>query len=553
MIINLSNFNTCWALNYLDFKALHLTHMFQMRILYFLPVSIFLLIEMSSAQTGQDYKVELHQEFKTDDREIPEQYVGSNDDGHYFLYSKGKYGYGASSLVKFNNNFLPTNEEIQLTQGSDDKEVEEHSLGIIELDDKLLCITTKSTKNYRKFFAKTVDLETFQISSQKEISNISIEGTNMRKSFMSFVLARDNSSVGLFYSVPTKSKVSKKYSLIVFDKEFNQLDKFDYEFPHGDREFVIMNGILLNKEEMIVLTANLSNIPTSPNSRKVPNYEYTITSLNKGKSELVGKVPNDFKWLNKLNLVIDEASIKLIGLYSNVGRYDVHGTFFHKIDRFNHNNVVHQLIPFNQKLLDQHYEISMTGNLIKKKIKKYRELPYYITKNTLSYDDGSILLLAEQTHTYTQYVTTYHSQNVVALLIDDNGTVEWSKMIKKDNSKTSTWVYSSYIVGKNQDDYILVYNGSKKNLNPNDTKRYKAFFDKDHESLLVVELKKNGRIKQESVTSKAISLGYRVRPGLSSKIGEDRILLFAQRPSNVRNQRFMTLNMGKSDARSQLK
>lgn len=297
---------------------------------------VFLLLAISSnAQKGDNFSISLYDAFKTGEREIPEQYVGSNENGHYMLYSKGKFGNGLSSLVKFNNDFQPTMEEIQLTHFDEEEGVSEVSLGVIELGDKLLNITTKSTKSYRKYFAKTIDLKGFKITSEKEILSLSIEGVNMRRSYVSFVRAQDESSVGLFYTVPTKPKEYRKYGLIVFDNDFNKIDAFTYQFPFSKNEFVIMGGTLLNKKEMILLTADLSNLPLNPNSKKIPDYGYKVVHLNQGNSKTIGEVPNDNKWLNRLALRIDGSKIKLVGLYSNVGRYDAHGTFFHQIDQSN--------------------------------------------------------------------------------------------------------------------------------------------------------------------------------------------------------------------------
>lgn len=505
---------------------------------------IFLWVAIPSiAQESNNYSISLYDEFKTGEREIPEQYVGSNENGHYFLYSKGKFGNGLSSLVKFNNDFQPTMEEIQLTHFDEEEGVSEVSLGVIELGDKLLNITSKSTKTYRKYFAKTIDLNGFRIASEKEILNLSIEGVNMKRSYVSFVLAADSSAVGLFYTIPTKPKEFRKYGLIVFDNDFNKIDAFTYQFPFSKNEFVVMGGTLLNKKEMILLTADLSKVPLSPKSKKVPDYGYKIVQLNQGNSKTIGEVPNDNKWLNSLALRIDGSIIKLVGLYSNVGRYDAHGTFFHQIDQSNPGETIHQLEPFDQALLDRHAEIPNLENLSKKKIRKNSELAYYIPKSVLTYDDGAILMIAEEIHTFSQYITTYYFQNLIAIHFDKNGNRLWTKMIKKDNSKDNTWIYSSYLVLKDSTDFHLIYNGNRKNLQKNDLKRFKAFNNEEDESVVIATITKEGDVSQKVVTNNWQTQGFRVRPKLSSKFNDNEVLLFSQKPSNVKNQRFILLNL----------
>jgi len=507
---------------------------------------IFLLLAFPSmAQEGNNYSISLYDAFKTGEREIPEQYVGSNEKGHYFLYSEGKFGNGLSSLVKFNNDFQPTTEAIQLTHFDEKEGVSEVSLGIIERGDKLLNITSKSTKTYRKYFAKTIDLNGFQITSEKEILNLSIEGVNMKKTYVSFVLATDSSAVGLFYTIPTKPKEFRKYGLIVFDNDFNKIDAFTYQFPFSKNEFVIMGGTLLNKKEMILLTADLSQVPLSPNSKKIPDYGYKIVQLNQGNSKTIGEVPNDNKWLNSLGLRIDGSKIKLVGLYSNVGRYDAHGTFFHQIDQSNPGETIHQLEPFDQELLDQHSEISNLENLSKKRIRKHSELAYYIPKSIMNYDDGAILMVAEETFNLSQYITTYYSQNLLAIHFDKEGNRKWTRMIKKDNSKNNTWIYSSYLVLKDSTDFHLIYNGNRKNLQKDHLVRNNAFINEEDESVVVATISKEGDVSQKVVTNFLQTQGFRIRPKLSSKLNENEVLLFSQKPSNVKNQRFILLKLKK--------
>lgn len=513
---------------------------------------IFLFSALNSlAQSPKNYLVEMHPEFKTDEREIPEQYIGSNENGHYFLYSKGKFGLGVSSIVKFDTNFEPTKEKIILTASKENPddlydnpfESIEESLGVIKLNDQLLNITSISTKQNRKFFAKSIDLKNFKITSQKEIANIEFKGNNVNKSYMSFIVSKDSSSVGLFYTIPTKKKENQKCSLIVFDKEFNKINHYNYEFPFVRDQFVIMKGVLLNKDEMLILSADLSKMPANPNSKRIPDYNYSLHSLKQGKSTLLGKIPNDNKWLNNLNIVVTQSSIKFIGLYSNVSRFGSNGIFFHQIDRANNKLVIHKLSPFNEELLDRHAEISKFQIGYKKRIKKFKELPYYIPQSTLKYDDGSVLLIAEQVHTITQYVTSYYFENLIALMIDNNGNVQWSKMIKKDNIKTGTWIYSSFVSSKNNDDYLLIFNGISKNKSNNYSSRFHNSSVNDPEEVLLVVLNKSGTVNKKVIATSADTEGYRIRPALSSLIKENEILLFSQKPGNIKNQRFMSLKI----------
>ena len=117
------------------------------------PLGIFIsFIQLSWGQTN-NYSLKLHDKFKTDKREIPEDYVESDENGHYLIYSKGKYGQGGSTLVKFDKEFMPTGKKIALTRSYDKEDAKEYSLGILPSNGKLLNITTTATKEFRKFYS----------------------------------------------------------------------------------------------------------------------------------------------------------------------------------------------------------------------------------------------------------------------------------------------------------------------------------------------------------------------------------------------------------------
>lgn len=513
---------------------------------YRVLICIFLITQIANSQS--DFILKQHTEFKTDKREIPDQYIGSNDQGHYFLYSKGKYGYGSTSLVKFDLTYNQTGQKIALVEDTPKEEDEkEFTLGVIELNNKLLCLTAKASKTHRKYYTKTVDLDKFDLSSSKEIIDLSIDDVDMNKTYISFIKAKDDSSVGLFYSLPTeKNGTSKKYGLIIFDEDFNKINEYEYEFPSTKDSFVIVEGMLTNKEEMVILTADLSNVPANPNSKKIPQYNYKVLLLKNNKNELVAEIPNYDKWVNNIELFIDESFISLCGFYSNIGRYNSHGTFLYNIDRSDFNKTISKFNPFSQKLLDSHSNNLLAGNAQKKKINKFKELTYYIPKSYYKFNNDAILMIAEQIHTVSSnYSTMYYYENLIIICTDKNGNQLWSKMIKKNNSKNSTWVYSSFTGFAENDQYYIIYNDSDKNLINSDTRRYNAFSFEENESIVVTSIKKDGTIKSEAITNKPKINGFRMRPGISTKLNNNEVLLFAQKPSNVKHQKFMTLEIKK--------
>lgn len=502
-----------------------------------------LFVSICWAQFNNSYLITKYNEFKTEEREVPDQYIGSYKNDHYLIYSKGKYGYGTSELKKFNTDFQPTGQNIVLTRNNNDQKTKEYSLGVIEVDNKLLCITVKNSKGFKKYYSKTISLDKFKITSEKEILNLSIDDTNMKWLYSSFIYSKDKKTFGLFYEVP--SKENNKYTLILFDDNFNEINKHHYEFKAEGKFFNVKNGTLLNNQEMIILTEDLNNVAKKEISKKIPNYNYNLFSIKEGSINSIGPVPTYGKWVNFFEFNADDDSIKLMGLYGESGKFTSNGTFFHKVSRIEPKDDINKITPFQKSLLNQHIEISNFKSGLKKRIKKHNELPYYIVTSKHRYSDDAFLVIAEQTHTFSSnFITTYHYENLLLIMFNKNGDIRFTKMIKKDNSNVNTRIYSSYLVTENNDDYVIMYNGSRKNLLPNNPRRHNAFkgFD-DDESFILTFLDNNGNTKSHAITSKSKLEDYRIRPMLSSKLEDGRILLFAQKPSNVKHQRFITLEL----------
>ncbi|WP_424963428.1 hypothetical protein [Ekhidna sp.] len=492
----------------------------------------------ASSQTIKEYDIELHDEFKTKIGRL-DQYVASNEAGHFFIYSKGFGSNVSTSLVRFNNNLIPTNEEIILNED------EEESLGIIEIDNSYLSITAKDSKLSRNFFVKSIDLEKLKVEFEKEIISLSADDLNINKSYVRFIIAEDKKSIGLLYSIPSKSKENIKYGLITFDNKFNKLHEFFYEFPKTKGSFAILDATLLNENEVIVLTLQEKS---ENQGKKSPKFSHSIMSLKKGNIQVLENIEKENKWINGLELIIKDSLINVLGFYSNIDDQSAHGTFFFQIDRLDSLRNFYKLEPFQQNLLDEHKAIINEKQEVLEKITGQNELSNYRPKSILTYKDGSILLIAEQLEiTPTLYSTIFSYHNLILIYFDNLGDIAWSKMIKKDNSIVDQYDYSSFLVANDYEDYFLIYNGTSKNLNLGDPRRYDAFADKYAKkkdgSIIIVEIQKNGILNQKVLVDRTQTNGFRIKPRFCVNIREGEFLLFSGKPSRVKDQRFITLKI----------
>ncbi len=502
----------------------------------YISILVILFVQISQAQVKKDYSVKVYDEFKTAKREIPEQYVGSNDKGHYFVYYDGKDSY----LVKYNNNFIPTPQRIPLTRNKGN--VKEHSLDVIQVDNKLYNITVKSSNDLRIYYCKVIDIDNLSTSSEKEIARQAFGRGNFNNSYESVIKSLDNNFFGFFYNVPNISQSGVSYELIVLDKEFNQIKKNVYHFPNDKNSFSIEEGLLLNDKEMIVLTENYTELRNSNNS------QYGLFLLKENNSEFIGEVPNNNKWLNSGRLEVNKESIKVIGFYSNIDKYNFHGTYFYKVNRENYTKTTLKFSPNSKELLQKHYNLKNNKFIKKNTIERNRELSNYIMDGVYTNVDNTYLIYAEQRFTTSiminnNYIENINCGNIVAFLLDDEGNQLWSRMIKKNNSDRNSRIHTSYTLSTLTDSYTFIYTGNYNNLNERDNNLYSTFAigQKPYESILAVKLYKNGDIKKDIVINSSGINNFRIRPKLSSIISQGELLLFAHKPTNLKKQLFVKI------------
>ncbi|WP_010520282.1 hypothetical protein [Aquimarina agarivorans] len=405
-------------------------------------------------------------------------------------------------------------------------------------------ISASSDKLSRAFFMTAIDLDSFKLSQKRKIANVTVNGEKINKSSMSLLVSKDTSAVVFFYSIPGKKDALKKYNLLVFDKNLKKINEQVYEFEYPNKKLNIRSGYLLNSNEMILLTADLSSLPVRDFTKKEIQYNYKIVHLIDGKVKHLADVKNDNKWLHNIEIQVTDDNIELIGFYAEKGKYDFHGTFFYSFSKAEKTEKKSVFTPFDDATIDSYFKD--TQNSLKlgsvKKQQKNRELPKFVLVDVKKNSDGSHFLIAEQRYTISSnYSINFIYLKTLVVKLSPQGDIVWSKFIDKDNSKLNTWIYSGFIYEHINDTLYFLYNGNSNNLKNDGKKTFKSFSKLvKGESIILAKVDTSGNLERNLVVNSETLSGYRMRPGLSSLTDQGKILLFCQKPSNVKNQRFIS-------------
>lgn len=489
-------------------------------------------------------KVEYGAVFKNEKRQIPVDIIGKDDNAYYLLYSEGRFGQGDEMFLrKFSLDLIPTGEEINLKDG--DFEDRFQSLGLKKIKDNIVHVYYLVTDTGKKYYYQFVDLETFTLKESKFITEIENNTKKATNSISRFIINGDEDTITLFYTIPNKNKDIAKIRVQTFDSNFNEKTSSSYEFPFKNDVLSYRNVFMNENNELFVLCKkydSYKNLADENNHR----YVHLLFKISNGELRLTASIePNDVHLRSlKCNLT-DKNEVVFTGLYSQNDMYAMAGVYSTKIS-LESGEVLYE--KYNKLSVDFFAKLMVDGKKKEKAKKKFnegkRENPYFILKNTIELDDGELLVIAEQMWSFTyNYVTTFYNHDIAAIKLNNEGDVVWSNKIGKKNDKTNVSIYNSYFPVLNENKILFFYNGNEKNLNHKTGPLANSFGSFTSAFICTTLNLESGSYKRSIISTKEKLDGITIRPNLYNWIDDHTLLMFGQDIDNLKNQRFIKLNI----------
>jgi hypothetical protein len=455
--------------------------------------------------TAQDYNIDWGEIYphKESSKTI------SFSDEHYYVLNKKKKQY---EIVQFDydHNLISTK---QLDFKYID--VHQHYWEIVDLksgrfqiladedkkNDKVRVLCT-SIKSDGQFDSKMKTLASFDFELKTMVAGE--DGLNRDKIGVS--VSKDSTKVAItsvkFYRDYGKGKGNEIYSIAVFDENMELLWEKDVEFPFADKKIDIQQFEVNNDGEVFLLTKTKQK---QPNPDKNINYKFSIYKISPN-SDFIELVINPKRVipLETSFQIIDNQEIIVFGFYTREEksyRFKPDGLF-----SYSFSSKGERLFQNTSDFKNDYYaklngEDGLAGeNSLRYFNPKIDEILYNREK-------GNYLLIAESR--YLANIDNYqvigikeddiyfYTNQIIVLLISDNGAIKWATPIIKDfGRKKNSINFTSYVVTFKNGNLYFIFNDEK-------TVKEQKSYDKKRKSMPViteiVKIDGDGEIKFRDV------------------------------------------------------
>lgn len=505
---------------------------------------VFSIASLSAQTHTEELDIAFGPMFSVAKRSVPTQFVGSDADGFYVVYSRGKTGRGRRYLHKFGFDLKPQ-QEVELTprSGSSNNQSE----AVLMLDGKIFQIMHQSSGNRRTFFVQPIDKANMALGKLEVAGSFTSQSGGLGQSKTFVNATRDSSYVSLIYTIPGRRKENEQFVVNVFNKQMENVWSQEYEFPYENRLLDLQEFRVDSKGDLYALAKrNFENRRDQVGG--LVNYDYLLFNLKREGGIDSLKIETEGKFLRDMKVEFTpEGDIVSAGFYSNLSTSGTGGAFYMRLDGKTKEVVSSSFKEFELDFVLQNLT-EKKAKRVEKRIKngRSRELPHYHIDELVPMPDGSVRMIGEQRLIYTTTVgygatmitqTHYIFNDMVIVSINKAGEVEWAERIaKRQHTIDDSGAYSSYALMKRDNELVFMFNDNAQNLNYDGVGRVAPITRKSSTVVMAARVGQFGDVRREGLFRRG-DAEIKIRPVFAHQLDEDEFLLFGHR--ELRNQRFV--------------
>lgn len=500
-------------------------------------------------------------EYKEPSNSYLSEILGNDGSGFYALRRQLKGGMmsGGSPqkiyIEKYDQNMkLRKSKQIDLRYKKKKRDFEK----VLYLNDQFYLMTSFNNKAHKAnyLFVQSIKKKSLTLSNKLEKIAESPARDEYREGKFNFHVSKDSSNVLIYSQLPYQKKAAERFSIQVFDNNFEKKWSKDIQLPYPDNQFSVTDYRVDNNGNVYLLGILYEN--KSGFLRRNTNYQYIILAYTEaGEESQEYNVNLQDKFITDLTFRVGKDG-KLIcsGFYSEKNSYSIKGTYFFQIDPKNSEVYNANYKEFNFDFVTEYY-----SDRKKRKAKRAEEegntrrsaeLYQYSLNDLILRSDGGAVLVAEQYYVerrednrfinngfYNPYgfrnnrfrenVEYYYNYNdIIIVNIKPTGEIEWASRIpKRQETRNDGGYYSSYAMAIVRDKICFVYNDNGKNFGAkNNNRRYG--FNGSNSILALTEVGMDGSVNTYPISSNR-EQGIITRPKVCKQIGKREVAIFGER------------------------
>lgn len=422
---------------------------------------------------------------------------------------------------------------------------------VAEIEDKVYMFYSydNTKKSHLKLYARVFDTQSMQlVGEKKEILDI-----NYSKDFdnwdaeFNFTLSYDGSKILVYGDLPVSDKSNLKYRAVLLDGNLNPVWSNILVIPFKKDRVEVQSVVVDKNNNVYVVTKR-----ELPNTKSlVSNFKMAIHGFFNNGGEVKDLTPSfEGKSLDQAAaLVARNGDVLLVGYYTKIGKDDLSGIYFSRLDPLTSEVIESKLNEFTVEFLTAHLS-ERKQNIAKKKKGKIKDSMYndYRMGEVLMDEDENILISAE--NIVIKMVTTTDSKgnssshlrmypkDVIVSKLNQQGDVLWNNRIVKyqkhpyqDVTDVDLYpVFVSYYLFPVGNEVYSLYMQDKDLFTPNTLIKHKDLVGQIYPSLFELELVLE-QYKGESLINRQVISHYKddnftASPYSSLQVSKNEVILF---------------------------
>ena len=351
----------------------------------------------------------------------------------------------------------------------------------------------------------------------------------------------------MYSELPYKKRSPERFSLRVFDSDFEEIWNKEITLPYNDEVFSVEEYRVDNNGNVYLLGVIYADKSRTRRQGK-PTYQYVILAYTQNGTQLEEyKISLGDKFITDLTFrVANDGNLVCAGFYSEVGTYSIRGTYFFRLNAKTKILYKKNLKEFNfdfvtEYMSDRRRKKAREAELRGDK-KRQAELYQYALDDLILRSDGGALMVAEQYFVEERFSNDfgvypnrfqtgrtdflYNYNDIIVVNINPEGEIEWTTRIPKNQETYNDGGYfSSYAMSIVRDKIYFVYNDNGRNFDANANRIYG--YNGKNSVIALAELRRDGSLKTYPLFSNRTAEVI-ARPKICKQIGKNEMAIYGE-------------------------